>query len=344
MSNRMKAAVFENIGTLTIKEVGIPLIKNADEIILEIEVCSICGTDVHLMKVPPEYEAKPNTIIGHELVGKVVEKGNGVTTLKVGDRVVINPDVYCGLCRYCRKSLFSQCENLVAMGIDVNGGFAEYIKVTERITHKIDNDLPTEIAVFAEPLACVLNGMSKIKVEVGESVLIIGAGPIGLLFTALLKTSGANPIIVSEPSELRQGFAKKYGADFVINPFNINIKKQIRNIIDMGVDIAIDAVGSQINECIGIVRKGGRVLLFGVNSKANTNIKQLEITTKEIQLFGTWLANDKFPQAITILEHNLMDLKPLITHKFKLEEINKGFEVLEKGEGIEVLVYPKKIY
>lgn len=342
MNKKMKAAVFEGVGNLKIKEVDVSVVENPDELILEVEVCSICGTDVHIMKVPPGYEAKPGTILGHELVGKVVEKGEGVKTLEIGDRVVTNPDLYCGICRYCRKKLPNECENIIPMGIEADGGFAEYVKITEKVAHKINENLPAEIAAFAEPLACAMNGMNKIKVEFGESALIIGAGPIGLLFTQLLKAAGVNPVIVSEPIELRQEYARKCGADYVVNPFQTDLEKCVKDIIDIGVDVTVDAVGSQINECIKTVRKGGRVLLFGINMKAESAIKQSEITTKEIQILGTWLANDNFPRAVEILESNMLNLELLITHKLDLNEIHKGIKLLDKGEGIKVLIYPKR--
>lgn len=342
MNKKMKAAVFKGVGNLKVKEVEVSVIENPDELILEVEVCSICGTDVHIMKVPPGYEAKPGTILGHELVGKVVEKGEKVRTLEIGDRVVINPDLYCGICRYCRKKLPNECENIIPMGIEADGGFAEYVKITEKMAHKINENLPAEIAAFAEPLACAVNGMNKIKVELGESALIIGAGPIGLLFTQLLKAVGANPVIVSEPTKLRQECARKCGADYVVNPFQTDLEKYVKDIIDIGVDVTVDAVGSQINECIKTVRKGGRVLLFGINMKAEPAIKQSDITTKEIQILGTWLANDNFPRAVEILESNILNLELLITHKLDLDEIHKGIKLLDKGEGIEVLIYPKR--
>lgn len=338
----MKAAVFEGVGNLKVKEVEVPVIKNPDELILEVEVCSICGTDVHIMKVPPGYEAKPGTILGHELVGKVVEKGEKVKTLDIGDRAVINPDVYCGICRYCQKKLFNECENIISMGIEADGGFAEYFKISERVAHKINKHLSAEIAAFAEPLACVVNGMNKIKVECGENALIMGAGPIGLIFTQLLKSAGVNPVIISEPTELRQEYARKCGADYIVNPFQTDLEKYVKDIIGTGVDVVVDAVGSQLNECIKAVRKGGRILLFGLNTLAQAVIKQSEITTKEIQIFGTWLANDNFSRAVEILESGILNLELLITHKLGLDEIHKGINLLDKGEGIKVLIYPKR--
>jgi len=147
----MKAAVFKGEGVLKIEDADMPKIQNPDDIIVKVELCSICGTDVHIMSVPPGYAAIPDTILGHELVGKIVEVGSGVKTLKPGDRVVSNPNDYCGVCRYCKMNLPNCCENIQAMGIEVNGGFAEYVKITEKVAFKIADDLPAEIAAFAEP-------------------------------------------------------------------------------------------------------------------------------------------------------------------------------------------------
>ena len=134
----MRAAVFEGEGKLVLKDVKKPVIERADQIIGEIEVCSICGTDVHMTNVPPGYPATPGTILGHELVAKVVEVGEGVTAFKEGDRFVVNPNEYCGSCVYCRKNLPNECQNIQAMGIDVDGGFAEYVRVSAMCVRHIN--------------------------------------------------------------------------------------------------------------------------------------------------------------------------------------------------------------
>lgn len=317
-----------------------PRIQKADDLIVEIELCSICGTDVHIMAVPPGYIATPGTTLGHELVGKVVEVGEGVRGIKVGDRVVCNPNDYCGTCRYCRMNLPNQCENIEAMGIDVNGGFAEYVRLSEKVTYKIADDLPAEIAAFAEPLACVVNGTQKIRVNPGETVVIVGGGTIGLLFCQMMKAAGAT-VILSEPSELRREFGRKSGADYTVNPIEQNLEEFVKGITGIGADYAIDAVGSQIQGCIDVVRKGGTVLVFGVNAKAQPAVRQANITQKEIAVLGTWLANATFPKAVKILESGVLKVKELITHTMPLEKTLEGIEILRKGEGVEIFIDPK---
>lgn len=341
MNKKMRAAVFEGEGKLVITEVDVPSIGKPDDVIIEVEVCSICGTDVHIMAVPPGYIAAPNTILGHELSGRVVEIGSGVRTIKVGDRVVVNPNDYCGVCKYCMKNLPNQCENIIPMGIGADGGFAEYVKTSERVVHKIADDLPAEIAAFAEPLACVVNGTQKIRIQPGESVLVIGAGPIGLLFVQMLKAAGASPIIVSEPTKLRQEYAKQCGADYVVNPMEENLEEFVKKITDIGVDAAVDVVGSQIWPAVQAIRKGGKVLVFGVNTKAEPKIVQSQVTFKEAQILGNWLANATFPTAVKILESGVLNLKPLITHTLPLDKIHEGIELLKKGQGIEIIIDPK---
>ena len=152
----MKAAVFEGEGIFTLKEVEKPRILKADDIIGKVEACSVCGTDVHMTNVPAGYPATPGTILGHELVATVEEIGAGVKDFQVGDRFVVNPNEYCGTCAYCKKNLPNECQNILAMGIDVDGGFAEYVRVSEKMAFKIPQDMPTDIAAFAEPLACVI--------------------------------------------------------------------------------------------------------------------------------------------------------------------------------------------
>ena len=212
MKEMMRAAVFEGEGRLVLKEVPIPEIQRPDQMIGKIEVCSICGTDVHMTNVPAGYPATPGTILGHELVASVVKVGSGVTQFHVGDRFVVNPNEYCGTCQYCRNNLPNECESIEAMGIDVDGGFAEYVRVAEKMAYKLPDTLSTPIAAYAEPLACVLNGADKIRVNPAESVCVVGAGPVGLLFIQLLKAAGAKPIIAVEPNALRREYALKCGA------------------------------------------------------------------------------------------------------------------------------------
>jgi 2-desacetyl-2-hydroxyethyl bacteriochlorophyllide A dehydrogenase len=338
MEEKMRAAVFEGNGVLNVGVVDTPHIQKPDNLLVAVEMCSICGTDVHIMSVPPGYTAKPGTILGHELVGKVVAVGEGVKNIRVGDRVVTNPNDYCGVCAYCQRNLPNLCENIVPMGIEADGGFAEYVRVSEKVAHRIADDLPSEIAAFAEPLACLVNGLSKIPVGPSDSVHIFGAGPIGLLFVQMLKARGAHPIIVSEPVTLRREYALKCGADFVVDPSKEDCVDFVMKKTRIGVDYAIDVVGSQVWEGIKVARKGGTVLLFGFNAKAMPSIEQHQITNKEVSVLGTWLANASFPKAVKILESGILNLRSLITHTLPLEKTGEGIEILHRGEGIEILI------
>lgn len=338
MNKKMRAAIFEGNGVVTIKEVEIPRIQKSDDMILQVEVCSICGTDVHVLSVPPGYDMEPKHILGHELVGRVIEIGESVRNFKVGDRVIVNPNDYCGVCKYCQMNLPNQCENIIPMGLGGEGGFSEYTRVSEKVAFKISDDLPSEIAAFAEPLACAVNGINKIRVNPGDSVTVIGAGPIGLLFVQLMKASGAYPIIVSEPSELRREFALKSGADFVVNPIETDLETFIKEKTGIGSDFAIDVVGSQLPAAVKVIRKGGKILLFGVNKKAHPEVVQSEIIFKEASVLGTWLANATFPKAVQILQSGVLNLKELVTHTLPLEKLEEGVELLRKGEGIEVII------
>lgn len=341
MGEKMRAAVFEGNGVLKIREVDKPAIQKPDDLIVQIELCSICGTDVHIMSVPPGYIAEPGTILGHELVGKIVEVGEGVRSLKPGDRIVSNPNDYCGVCDYCQKNLPNLCENIIPMGIGADGGFAEYVRVSEKVAHKISDNLPSEIAAFAEPLACLVNGKNKIPVSPGDSVLVMGAGTIGLMFVQMMKACGASPIIVSEPAPLRREFALKCGADYVVDPIAEDLDAFVKSIVRIGVDYAIDVVGSQIMTGVKSVRKGGTVLLFGFNAHAKPEVPQHQITNREVSVLGTWIANASFPTAVKILESGVLNLKPLITHTLPLEKTAEGIEILRRGEGIEIFIDPR---
>lgn len=341
MKKTMKAAVFAGEGRLEIRDVPVPALQKDTDILVKIEACSVCGTDVHILSVPPRYQAIPGTVLGHELVGEVVQAGAGVRTLKPGDRVVCNPNEYCGVCRYCRKNLPNLCENILPLGIEVDGGFAEYVRLSELCAYPIAPGLPAEIAMFAEPLACVVNGTQKARVHPGESVLILGAGPIGLMMVQLMKAAGAGPVLVSETSPLRRQFARECGADVVVDPAREDLGAAVRGQTGIGADCVMDMTGSLFPTALEHVRKGGRILLFGVNTAAMCETAQSQITQREVTVLGTWLANASFPQAVKLLESGLLDVKKLVTHRCTLDGLRDAIELLRRGEAVKILVTPE---
>lgn len=333
MKKKILGAFFEGEGKLSLRETVLSELKN-DEVLLEVESASICGTDVHILAVPPGHPANCGVILGHEYGGRIVKVGKSVKNLKIDDRVVVDPNITCGYCSFCSSGLPNMCKNMTTLGIFINGGFAEYSIAPEKALHKISKDVPKEFLPFAEPLSCITNGINKLDFKLGDSVLILGAGPIGLIFCQCFKAAGAGKIAVSEVSEFRSKFAKKSGADFVINPQKDNFK-------NLSFDIVVDAVGTLLKESIHLVKPGGQILLFGMNKNAKCELQQYDLTRGEIKIIGTYIANRTFPQAIKILEGNLLNLKELITHKLKLTEIKKGIELMRKGEAIKIIILPK---
>ncbi len=336
----MLAAVFEGKGRLNLKEVPTPEIKKADEILLQVEAASICGTDMRILEVPPGHPATEGVILSHEYTGKVLEVGEAVTQFKKGERVVVDPNVTCGNCSYCKMGIPNMCENMTTLGIFINGGFARYNVAPAKVLHKISPDLLPELAVLAEPLSCVVSATQRLKVHPGEVVAVLGAGPIGLLFIQMFKASGAGKIIVSEISEYRAKFAYESGASRVVNPLKDNLERIVKEETIVGADVVVDAVGTLFRSAMAIVRRGGRILLFGQNYQARAQVAQNDITKNELTVMGSFIARFTFPFAIKIIESKVLDLEKLITDKLPLAHVHEGIEAMRKGEAIKVIITP----
>jgi 2-desacetyl-2-hydroxyethyl bacteriochlorophyllide A dehydrogenase len=340
MKKQMQAAVFEGNGKLSLCERPVPSVGRDKDVLLKVDVASVCGTDVHILAVPPGHPATEGAILGHEYVGTLVDAGDGVTHLKKGDRVVVNPNLTCGYCVYCRKSLPNMCENITTLGIFIDGGFTEYNLAPADALFAISKEVPLEEAIFSEPLACVLNGIQKLKPLPGESALVLGAGPIGLYFISILRLAGLKDIIVSEPNAERARMATKCGATEVVDPTAGNIDEVVRAKTTIGADIVIDAVGTLMAQSIASARRGGRVLLFGMNSRAVSEIRQNDITRNEVVILGSFIANATFPATVSLLESGQLRLKDLVTHRFKLRDIHEAISVMRSGKATKVLVDP----
>jgi len=336
----MLAAVFEGKGKLNLKEVPTPEIKELDEVLLQVKTASICGTDMRILEVPPGHPATEGVILSHEYTGKVLEVGEAVTQFKKGDRVVVDPNITCGNCSYCKMGIPNMCENMTTLGIFINGGFARYNVAPAKVLHKISPDLLPELAVFTEPLSCVVSATQRLKVHPGEVVVVLGAGPIGLLFVQMFKASGAGKIIVSEISEYRTKFAYESGASRVVNPLKDNLERIVKEETLIGADVVVDAVGTLFRSAMAIVRRGGRIILFGQSYQARAQVAQNDITRNELTVMGSFIARFTFPAAIKIIESKVLNLEKLITHKLPLEDVHKGIEAMRKNEAIKVIITP----
>ncbi len=334
----MLAAVFEGKGKLNLKEVSVPEIKELDEVLLQVEAASICGTDMRILEVPPGHPATEGVILSHEYTGKVLEVGEAVTQFKKGERVVVDPNITCGNCSYCKMGMPHMCENMTTLGIFIDGGFTRYNVAPAKALHKISSDLLPELAVFTEPLSCVVSATQKLKIHPGEVVEVLGGGPIGLLFIQMFKASGAGKIIVSEISEYRAKFAYESGASRVVNPLKENLERIVKEETLIGADAVVDAVGTLFGSAMAIVRRGGRIILFGQNYQARTQVAQNDITKNELTVMGSFIARFTFPFAIKIIESKVLNLEKLISHRLPLEDIHKGIEAMRKGEAIKVII------
>ncbi len=342
MKKIMQAAVFCGNGILQVKEKQIPSIIKPDDVLVKVHACGICGSDLHVLNVPPGQYAKPGTVLGHEFSGTVEAVGAEVKTLKIGDRVVAEPNIRCGICPECRKGNFNLCRNAVNTGQVRDGGFAEYCVMPEKQLYLVPLDMPVHLAALAEPLACVMNGMQKINPQPTQKVLLYGAGAIGLFFVKTLKRYGVKDIMVAELIESRRKDAKNAGADIVIDPASDDIASVMQEEWGGFADVAIDAVGagSVLEQSIDLVNCGSKILIFGQNMSQRSTIRPGVINNKELTITAALSTKYSYLPAIDLLKDSSLKFEELITHVVKLKDVNKGIEWMRNGEAIKVMVEP----
>lgn len=333
----MKAAILKDAEQFVIEQAEKPVIVNEDDIIVKVLVCSICGTDVSFYRNPMSgYGDMRGRILGHEIVGEVVEVGSGVTKFNVGDRIVCNPNSFCDRCDNCKAGYRNHCSNMELMGITVPGGFAEYTKTKESLAYHISEEVPLNHAAFAEPLSCALNGFSRLDITPGDTCCVIGCGPIGLLFAQMAKANGARVICI-ELKEKRIEIARKLGLEVLTPDTPENIVKIFREKWGRRANYVIDAAGGQLQTAIQIAEFCAKILCFAsprLVKEANFG----PIQSKELTIMGSFIIKDSMYRAITALENGYLNLDPIVTHVMPLEEINEGMRLLMSGEGMEIIL------
>jgi len=342
MRATMQAAVLADVGTLGLEGRPLPVITRPDDVLLDVECCGICGTDLKILSVPPGHPASVGVVLGHEIVGIVREVGASVISLRPGDRVVVAANTYCGQCVWCRRGLVNHCESFSTYGIFEDGGLAASVVVSGQSCYRISHDLPRHVAALAEPLSCVVNGARLADVFPGDTAVIVGAGPIGLMFAALLEAAGATVLSI-EPAELRAELARAMGASRVVDPRVSDPVEATLELTDgLGADVVVDAVGSQLSQALGLVRKGGRIVLFGINEQARGEVAQSRITRDELTVLGGYVGRpeDVFPTAVRLIEQGSIDFEPLVTHRITLPELPGAVEELRAGRAVKVEVDP----
>lgn len=338
----MKAAVFAGNGIVNIKDVPVPQITRPDDVLIKVNACGICGSDLHVLSVPPGQYAEPGTILGHEFTGIVEAVGPEVTSVKKGDKVVAEPNVRCGICPECRRGNFNLCRNAVNTGQHRDGAFAQYCRMPEKQLYLVPQDMPDHLAALAEPLACVMNGMQKINPQPSEKVIVFGAGAIGLFFVKALKRYGVTDIIAAETVESRAADARRAGADIAVNPMTDDVVSIMEEKWGSLADIAIDAVGAGVvlEQMINLVNCGSRILVFGQNMTQKSTIRPGDINSRELTITAALSTKNSFLPAINLLMDASLKFEELVTHTVKLEDLEKGIVLMRSQKAVKVMVEP----
>lgn len=343
----MKAAVLYGANNVEVAEIDKPK-AGSGELVIKVKAAAICGTDGRIITGKKTKGVRYPSVIGHEFSGEIVEVGEGVTEFKCGDAIAVDPVIPCCSCVYCQSGKENVCLNRQAIGYEFNGAFAEYLRIPS-IALKAGNvfNVPKgtsyEAAALAEPLACCINGQKNVGIELGDTVVILGAGPIGLMHVMLAKLSGATTVIVSELNEKRREAALECGADIVVDSGNEDLNAKVKAATNgIGADAVIMAIGvpSLINSALALVRKGGKVNLFaGFSTGAMADIDVNLIHYNEIIVTGaSALSREGYKTALTLITSGKINVEKLITHRFKLDDAKKAFACAQDGSAIKVLI------
>ena len=348
--DKMLAGVFhkfgEEGGEIRLDEVDVPQIKKNDEVLIEIKACGICGTDLKIME--GRHPANNNTILGHEFVGVVKEIGNDITDFNLGDKVVIDPNEKCGYCSNCRRGLSSLCDYMATgttFGIFQNGGFAKFCVIPRSVIFKLPNDIDMTASALVEPLSCAVHCHNIADVKESDNVVVMGAGPMGLIIESIIRKHPIKRLISIEIDEWRIQKALEIGADYVINPKKQDIKEEIMKITNNhGADVIIDAVGisETFENALKIWAPGARIILFGQDFRAEAKVKPNDIVRYQRKIMGSYIgyAQD-FLDAIEIIANNVIDIDKIITHTIPLKElISTGFNLMKDRKCVKVITIP----
>lgn len=337
----MKAARFYEKHRLVVED--IPAREPMEnEVKIRIHLCGVCGTDVHIFEGDKGSAAvNPPVTLGHELSGDVAAVGSRVTRFRVGDRVAVDPNSYCGRCYYCANGKRHLCENMVGLGTATDGGFAEYVTVPEELVFGFADNVSYEAACMIEPISCCLHGMDLTKIEHGDTVMIIGTGNIGLIMLQLSHYAGATTIIAVEPNAERRSLAKYFGADICIDPINDDTDAILQLNKIKCINKVIDCAGrtNTAEYAVEYAGRGATVMIFGLTGPDEImQIKPFQIFQKELTIKGSFVNPSVFERACRILAKGIVRVEESITDIVDLEDIQSVFETRLYAKNGKVLI------
>jgi L-iditol 2-dehydrogenase len=348
-NKNMKSVRYYGPKDIRIDEIPVPEIQD-DELLVKIDACAVCGSDLKSFNVGNP-RLKPPIVMGHEFTGAIVEAGKAISDYSLNERIVMATSVSCGNCLYCKKGWTNLCVNLAPMGFYFNGGMAEYAVIPSRAIKnghvvKVPASLKPEYAALAEPLSCAVNSIGKCNIQKGDTVLIMGAGPMAILNACVARYEGAGKIIMTEINQARLQQAAGFDIDILVDSSKEDVEQLVRQETNgLGADVVIVAApaAQPQEQALSLVRKNGTVNLFASlpSGQSNLTIDSRLIHYNEINLTGSsdstaehvtksvkMLADEKFPAA------------KIATHVLSLEKIHDAFDLMKSGEALRVVLKP----
>jgi 2-desacetyl-2-hydroxyethyl bacteriochlorophyllide A dehydrogenase len=340
----MRAVIIDAPGNMRVGSLPDPTPK-PDELVIRVGACGICGTDLHIVDGDSPLVCYP-IVPGHEFAGEVVavgrnvSQGNGTRDMKVpiGTRVAVEPNLYCGHCEFCRTGHENLCLNYTAIGVTVDGALAEYVAVPAAKAYILPEHLSFREAALIEPISCAVHGMHRLDPKSGDTFLIVGAGTMGLLLVQLALRGGASKVAVVDLNTQRLQLAEKLGAD----PIQTDINKLLEDE-PLGFDCVIDGTGvaPAIEGAFGAVKRGGKLLVFGVApAEARISLSPFRIYNDEITVLGSMAVLYSFGPAINLLSSGIIDAEMMLTAALPLEDFPKALSMVRRGEGVKTQILP----
>jgi 2-desacetyl-2-hydroxyethyl bacteriochlorophyllide A dehydrogenase len=329
----VRAAIITEPGTVTVGDRPEPT-PTPDGVVVRVGACGICGTDLHI--ADGEFPPSPYPLVpGHEFAGTVTAVGERAPGgLRPGDRVAVDPSLFCGHCGYCRAGRGNLCANWGAIGDTVDGAFSEYVAVPAANCYRMPDSMSMREGALVEPLSCAVHGVRRIGVEVGERFLVVGAGTMGLLLQQLLQRSGARVSVVDRNTR-RLGIAAELGAEATAT--------DVTELGGDGFDAAVDVTGAPpaIEAAFTSLRRGGRLLIFGVaDEAARVSLSPFRVYNDEITIVGSMAVLNSFGEAVDLIASGAVRTAPLLTDALPLEEFPEALAMMRAGTGVKVQVVP----
>lgn len=331
----MQAVIFPKAESIAVERVPDPSCA-PDEVIVQVARCGICGTDVHIYR--NEYMSDFPLIPGHEFGGVIVETGREVTDFKVGERVAVDPNLYCGHCEFCRAEQANHCVNWQGVGVTRSGGFAEFVNVPAKACYHLPDSLTDQQAAFVEPLACVVHALKRFRIAPGDSLLILGGGPMGMLLLQAMRHNGAAQAVVVEKQPGRLELARKLGATAVIAA-GPDQDAQLKELAPRGFNVVVDATGvpAVIEHAFTYLRPRGQFLQFGVTpNHAKVHISPYDLFHNDWTIIGSFALCYTFQPAITMLANGIVDVNPLVSDTAPLFAFGDVFQRFAAGQTMKV--------